>query len=148
MADITGGSKFTVIKVANLLLQIYDWLLIASLGLNITVTNRRVSSHFANGSGCRFFIFSIFFFFYPLRSLPGQFPKPQCHWPKCVTPNRPRRKFRPSIHVRPHSSAIALYQGCPSFLHFTALRLDFALSARTAARFRPPQGHSLKGEAG
>lgn len=42
-----------MIKVANLL-QIYDWLLIASLGLNITMTNRRVSSHFTNGSGCPF----------------------------------------------------------------------------------------------
>lgn len=104
MGYITGGGRFSMIKVASLLLQIYDWLLITSL--NLTVTNRRVSESFYKrlrlpGP--------------PPRSLPDQFPKLQCHWPKCVTANRPRRKFRLSIHVRPHSSAIALYHGCPSF---------------------------------
>lgn len=43
MGYITGGSRFSMIEVANLLLQIYDWLLIASLGLNLTVTNYCVS---------------------------------------------------------------------------------------------------------
>lgn len=46
MGYITGGGRFSMIKVASLLQQIYDWLLITSAGLNLTVTNRRVSESF------------------------------------------------------------------------------------------------------
>lgn len=41
-----GGSRFSMIKVANILLLIYDWLLLASLGINLPLTNRRVSESF------------------------------------------------------------------------------------------------------
>lgn len=106
MSYITGGSRFSMIKVANLLLQIYHWLLIGSLDLNLTVTNCCLSESFYQR--LRLPVFSP-------RSRPNQFPKLQCPWPKSVTPNRPCHKFRLSIHIRPHSSAIALYHGCPSF---------------------------------
>lgn len=107
MSYITGGSWLGMMKVANRLLQTYGSLIIASLSLNLTTTNRRASeSSYGRlrppGSP-------------PHRHFPDQFPKRRRHWPKCVTPNGDRRKFRLSIRVRPHSSAIALYRGCPSF---------------------------------
>lgn len=104
-----------MIKLANRLLQTYGSLLIASLSLNLTTTNRRASESFYRrlrppGS--------------PHRYFPDQFPERRCHWPKCVTLNGDRREFRLSIRVRPHSSAIALYYGRPSFaFHHPETRL-------------------------
>lgn len=70
MGYITGGSRFRMIKVTNLLLQIYDWLLLASLGLNLTLTNRCVSESFY-----KLLWLHILF----AHSLPDQFPKLQCY---------------------------------------------------------------------
>lgn len=137
MGYITGGGRFSMIKVASLLLQIYDWLLITSL--NLTVTNRHVSESF-----------------YKRLRLPG-FPPPPVLFPtnfqscNATGPNVSQQTGLAAnsgcqytsglIHQLSHFITAVL------LLHFTARRLDFALSARTAARFHP-SGHSLKGEVG